>query len=174
MLGEKGLKWKEGTFRLDIRKKNFTGRVVRHWAQVGQRSECPLPGSVLNHVGWSSEQPGILGSVPANGRELELNNLWGSFQLRQFYDCMICSVNSWSQQIMKIILCCFYTSLKNIFLLLLQFTFFLRIQQIFKQRNRCWFSLPFWPALAHTCFQKYFSKENLWPLYHLALSSIAV
>ena len=38
-------------------------------AQVAQRScGCPLPGSVQGQSGWSSEQPGLVGDVPAHGR----------------------------------------------------------------------------------------------------------
>ena len=39
-------------------------------AQVAQRScGCPLPGSVQGQVGWSSEQPGLVEDVPAQGKE---------------------------------------------------------------------------------------------------------
>ena len=39
------------------------------WEQVVQRScGCPLPGSVQDQVGWSSEQPGLVEDVPAYGR----------------------------------------------------------------------------------------------------------
>jgi len=37
--------------------------------QVAQGScGCPLSGSVQGEVGWSSEQPGLVGGVPAHGR----------------------------------------------------------------------------------------------------------
>ena len=38
-------------------------------AQVAQRScGCPLPGTAQGQVGWSSEHPGLVEGVPADGR----------------------------------------------------------------------------------------------------------
>lgn len=68
-----GFKLKEGRFRLNIRKKFFTVRMVRHWYRVPQRScGCPILGSVQRQVGWGSEQPGLLEGIPAHGRGVEM------------------------------------------------------------------------------------------------------
>jgi len=36
--GEMVLKWKKGMFRLDIRKKFFTMRMVRHWNRLSREA----------------------------------------------------------------------------------------------------------------------------------------
>jgi len=62
-------KLKEGRFRLDIRKKFFTMRVLKHWHRLPREVvDTPLPVVVQGQVGWSSEQPGLVGDVPAHGR----------------------------------------------------------------------------------------------------------
>jgi len=64
-----GSELKEGRFRLAIRKKFFPHEGGETLAQVAQRS-CgfPLPGSAQGQVGWSSEHPGLVEDVPADGR----------------------------------------------------------------------------------------------------------
>jgi len=68
-----GSKLKEGRFRLDIRKKLFTMRVVRPWNRL-HREAVAAP-FLEGQVGWSSEQPGLVEDVPAHGRGLELDDL---------------------------------------------------------------------------------------------------
>jgi len=67
--GGEGFKLKEGRFRLHIRKRFFTMRVVKHWPRLPREAvAAPSLGEVQGHVAWSSEQPGLVEDVPAHGR----------------------------------------------------------------------------------------------------------
>ena len=76
----------EGRFRLDIRKKLFivSGGTLEQFAQRG--CGCPLPGDVQGQAGWGFEQPGLVGGVPSNSRELELDDPKHPFQPKPYYD----------------------------------------------------------------------------------------
>ncbi|KAK4825070.1 LOW QUALITY PROTEIN: hypothetical protein QYF61_023074, partial [Mycteria americana] len=80
-----GFKLKEGRSRLEIRKKCFTLRVVRHWPRL-PREVVDAPSLETFQVGRGSEQPALVEDVPARGRGLDWMAFNGPFPPKRFCD----------------------------------------------------------------------------------------
>jgi len=60
--------------------------------QVAQRGlGYPIHGGILGQAGCGSGQRSLVVGDPAHNRGLKLDDHWGPFQPRPFYDCMIFS-----------------------------------------------------------------------------------
>ena len=92
MIGQRGngLKLRQGKFRLDIRRKFFTQRVVMHWNRLPKEAvgapslqafKARLDVALGSLVWW-------LATLHIAG-ELKLDDHCGPFQPRPFYDSMI-------------------------------------------------------------------------------------
>jgi len=81
-----GFKLKEGRFRLDIRKKFFTTRVVRHWQRLPREAAAAPSLAVLK-----ARLDGALNSLVWWKVFLPMADLYGPFQPKPFYDLMILS-----------------------------------------------------------------------------------
>jgi len=63
------------------------GNTLEQVAQGG--CGCPIPGGTQGQSGCGSGQLGLVVGDPAHSRGLELDDHWGPFQHRPFYDSMI-------------------------------------------------------------------------------------
>ena len=85
---EKGLRVRQGRFRLDIRRKFFHAEGGDALEQVAQGGcGCPIPGGIQGQAGCGSGQPALVVGDPAHSRGVDDD--CGPFQPRPFYDSMI-------------------------------------------------------------------------------------
>ena len=87
--GGSHFKLKEGRFRLQIRKKFFTVRVVRHCHRLPRDGGCPIPGDTQGQAGWGSEHLMELWVSLFTAGEINLIAFKGPFQHKCVYNSII-------------------------------------------------------------------------------------
>lgn len=83
-----GMKLHQGTFKLDMRKRFFTERLVSHWnrvlREVIRHQACQSSESI-----WITLSHGLVLDIPVKGRELDLMILMGPLQFEICFDSKV-------------------------------------------------------------------------------------
>jgi len=71
-----GFKLRECRFRLGIKKKFFTTRMLKQWNRLPRDivDGGPIPGNIEGQTGWGSKQPGLVEDIPAYCRDAGLDD----------------------------------------------------------------------------------------------------